>query len=100
VPCPISPTGKRPRALRATRVSIADVYEARMLLEPACARLLARRRTERDLADVGACADELRAQAEVPEPGRWSGLAYRFHELGRHLLREDLQNRSVLDLFA
>jgi DNA-binding FadR family transcriptional regulator len=67
--------------LQVQGTTIADVYEARMILEPACARLLARRRTKQDLTDLGACADELRAQAEVPEPGRWSSLAYRFHEL-------------------
>ena len=165
--------------LQVQGTTIADVYEARMVLEPACARLLARRRTKQDLADLSATVDELRGvveagQDKVPEPGRWSSLAYRFHELilqrcgnktlavqggvlqdivethltiavtrgfrkdemledfqrnvrsyekliallekrdgtgaerhwrihmeaaGRHLLREDLQNRAVVDLF-
>jgi len=57
-----------------------------MILEPACARLLARRRIKQDLVDLGACADELRAaveaaQANVPGPGRRSTLAQRLHEL-------------------
>ena len=166
--------------LQVQGTTIADVYQARMVLEPACARLLARRRTKQDLADLSACIGELRGlvgteQAKAPEPARWSSLAYRFHELimersgsrtlavqggvlqdivathltlalsrdfaenetledfrrsvrsyeklvalveardgagaeqhwrahmegaGRRLLREDLQNRSVVDLFA
>jgi DNA-binding FadR family transcriptional regulator len=72
--------------LQVQGTTIADVYEARMVLEPACARLLAKRRTRADLTDLSACIGELRGVAEagpdrVPEPGRWSGLAYRFHEL-------------------
>ncbi len=79
--------------LQVQGTTIADVYEARMLLEPACARLLAERRTGQDLADLTACIEELRGGAAeggaaeggaaetVPEPARWSSLAYRFHEL-------------------
>lgn len=72
--------------LQIQGTTIADVYEARMVLEPACARLLASRRTRQDLADLSACVDELRGvveagQDKVPEPGHWSSLAYRFHEL-------------------
>jgi GntR family transcriptional regulator, transcriptional repressor for pyruvate dehydrogenase complex len=69
--------------LQVQGTTIADVYEARMLLEPACARLLAERRTEQDLADLTACIEELRGGVAetVPEPARWSSLAYRFHEL-------------------
>jgi len=72
--------------LQVQGTTIADVYEARMVLEPACARLLARRRTREDLADLTACIEELRGVAEagpdqVPEPARWSSLASRFHEL-------------------
>jgi DNA-binding FadR family transcriptional regulator len=72
--------------LQVQGTTIADVYEARMVLEPACARLLARRRTKQDLVDLTACVDELRGvveagQDKVPEPGRWSRLVYRFQEL-------------------
>ena len=69
--------------LQVQGTTIADVYEARMLLEPACARLLAERRTEQDLADLTTCIGELRGGVAetVPEPARWSSLAYRFHEL-------------------
>ena len=72
--------------LQVQGTTIADVYEARMVLEPACARLLARHRTSADLADLTACIEELHGlveagQQKVPEPTRWSSLAYRFHEL-------------------
>lgn len=72
--------------LQVQATAIADVYEARIILESACARLLARRRTKQDLIDLGACVDELRGivgagPAQVSEAGRWSGLAYRFHNL-------------------
>ena len=69
--------------LQVQGTTIADVYEARMILEPACARLLARHRTEADLADLDECIGELRGvlEAGAPEPARWSSLTYRFHEL-------------------
>jgi DNA-binding FadR family transcriptional regulator len=87
--------------LQVQGTTIADVYEARMVLEPACARLLARRRTKQDLADLTACIEELRgaveasqleagqleagqlkaAQLRAPEPALWSSRAARFHEL-------------------
>ena len=72
--------------LQVQGTTIADVYEARMVAEPACARLLARSRTKQDLADLAACVDELRAVVEasdisVPDPAQWSGLTFRFHEL-------------------
>jgi DNA-binding FadR family transcriptional regulator len=77
--------------LQVQGTTIADVYEARMVLEPACARLLARRRTKQDLADLNACIEELRGAVEAgqpgtvplnaPEPALWSSQAARFHEL-------------------
>ncbi len=70
--------------LQVQGTTIADVYEARMVLEPACARLLARHRTRQDLDDLNACIEELRGLVEAgqaPDPARWSSLAYRFHEL-------------------
>jgi GntR family transcriptional repressor for pyruvate dehydrogenase complex len=72
--------------LQVQDTTIADVYEARMVLEPACARLLAKRRTKQDLADLTACVEELRGAVEAgpdhgPDLARWSSVAYRFHEL-------------------
>ena len=52
--------------LQVQGTTIADVYEARMVLEPACARLLARRRTKQDLADLSACIEELRGAVRPP----------------------------------
>jgi GntR family transcriptional repressor for pyruvate dehydrogenase complex len=65
--------------LQVQGTTIADVYEARMVLEPACARLLAKRRTKQDLADLNACLAEMRDV--VGSAARWSQLAWRFHEL-------------------
>ena len=74
--------------LQVQGTTIADVYEARMVLEPACARLLASRRTKQDLADLNECIEELRGAVEAghpatgqPEPALWSRQAARFHEL-------------------
>jgi len=72
--------------LQLQGTTIDDVYEARLVAEPYCARLLARRRTKQDLADLRACVEDLRRVVDagpkaVPDPGRWSGLTYRFHEL-------------------
>ncbi|MEV1025172.1 FadR/GntR family transcriptional regulator [Streptomyces sp. NPDC050264] len=66
--------------------TVDDVYEARMVAEPVCARLLAKRRTKQDLADLTAVVDELKAAIEAPDEVvaptvEWSGLTYRFHEL-------------------
>jgi DNA-binding FadR family transcriptional regulator len=72
--------------LQLQGATIVDVYDARMLLEPTCAALLARNRSEVDLADLRSCVDELRelvagGPEAFPEPRRWSRLTYRFHEL-------------------
>src|SRR5438477_2885610 len=82
--------------LQLQDTTIDDVYEARMVAEPYCARLLARRRSKQDLADLRTCIEDLRQVVEagpkaVPDPGRWSGLTYRFHEL----LVERAGNRTV-----
>lgn len=70
--------------LRAT--TLVDVYEARMVIEPYCAQLLAKRRTDDDLADLRACIADLSQLVEagveaVPDPARWSDLTYQFHVL-------------------
>jgi GntR family transcriptional regulator, transcriptional repressor for pyruvate dehydrogenase complex len=66
--------------------TIDDVYEARKVAEPACAALLASRRTEQDLADLAAVIGQLESAIEgrdgaVPDPALWSRLTQRFHEL-------------------
>ncbi|MFE5027447.1 FadR/GntR family transcriptional regulator [Streptomyces sp. NPDC056656] len=72
--------------LQIQGTTLDDVYEARMIAEPACARLLAKRRTKRDLADLGEVVDRLQAAVDargdaLPEPAEWSRLTHLFHEL-------------------
>lgn len=68
--------------LRGT--TIGDVYEARRVIEPYCARLLATRRTTNDVADLRAAVEAL---AEADEAGngidgqRWGSLTSAFHAL-------------------
>jgi DNA-binding FadR family transcriptional regulator len=72
--------------LQVQGATIADVYNARLVLEPACAGLLAKRRTVDDLAELRESIEHLRAiveagPAKVPDPTTWSGATARFHEL-------------------
>jgi DNA-binding FadR family transcriptional regulator len=81
--------------LQVAGTTIADVYEARMVLEPAAAWMLATRRKKQDIADLTAVIDELVAQVESDEPFRdaysWWQLTQQFHDLilqraGNHTL--------------
>jgi DNA-binding FadR family transcriptional regulator len=72
--------------LQMQGATINDVYEARMISEPPCARLLALRRTDEDIAKLTRVVDELKAEVAarspfIPDPHVWSSLTYRFHEL-------------------
>jgi DNA-binding FadR family transcriptional regulator len=69
--------------LQTRGATIGDVYEAGMVLEPACARLLAVRHSEADLAGLRAAIDELRRHLDDDgfNPLRWSVLTCRFHQL-------------------
>jgi len=72
--------------LQIQGATINDVYEARMISEPPCARLLALRRTDEDIDKLTAVVDELKAEVAarkpfIPDPYVWSRLTYRFHEL-------------------
>lgn len=72
--------------LQLQGTTIRDVYEARMVTEPVCARMLAERRTEQDLADLQTVLDRWRAIVEagfeaIPDVPTWSTASYRFHEL-------------------
>jgi GntR family transcriptional regulator, transcriptional repressor for pyruvate dehydrogenase complex len=62
--------------------TISDMYEARTVIEPACARLLALHRSEADLAGLRAGIEKLRRHLDddVVDPLRWSVLTYRFHQ--------------------
>ncbi len=72
--------------LQIQGTTINDVYEARKVSEPACARMLAGRRTKQDIADLLAVVQEIESavagrDGAVPDPAEWSRLTYRFHEL-------------------
>lgn len=82
--------------LQMQGTTIEDVYEARMVSEPECAAMLARRRTKQDLADLRVCVDELEeAVVSGPQatlgPDAWSHLTFRFHEL----LLERCRNQTL-----
>ncbi|MDR7167295.1 DNA-binding FadR family transcriptional regulator [Nocardia kruczakiae] len=72
--------------LQLQGTTIRDVYEARMVTEPVCARMLSARRTEQDIADLRAVLDHLREIVDagfeaVPDMATWANASYRFHEL-------------------
>ena len=82
--------------LQLQGTTVADVYEARMISEPAAAGLLAERHTEQDLTDLRECLDELRALGErgFDSPSamyEWSALTSRFH----HLITERAGNKTL-----
>jgi len=72
--------------LQIKGATINDVYEARMISEPPCARLLALRHTDEDIEKLTQVVDELKAEVAarkpfIPDPHVWARLTYRFHEL-------------------
>jgi DNA-binding FadR family transcriptional regulator len=72
--------------LQMQGATINDVYEARMISEPACARLLALNHTDEDIEKLTAVVEDLAAEVNarkplIPDPLTWSRLTYRFHEL-------------------
>ena len=72
--------------LQVQDTTISDVYDARMVLEPVCARMMATRRTKADLVELAGCIADIEAIVEagreaVPDPGAWARGTYRFHEL-------------------
>ena len=72
--------------LQLQGATIDDVYEARKVVEPACASMLARCRTEQDIADLAAVLAEIESSIEdrggrAPDPALWSRLTHRFDEL-------------------
>jgi GntR family transcriptional regulator, transcriptional repressor for pyruvate dehydrogenase complex len=72
--------------LQLDGATIADVYEARMALEPICAGMMAARKDPEDLRRLNECLDEVAeliaaSENRVPEPHSWSHTTYQFHEL-------------------
>src|SRR5580693_3536059 len=68
--------------LQLQGATIDDVYEARKIAEPACASMLARCRTEQDIADLAAVVAEIESAIEgrngqAPGPALWSRLTRR-----------------------
>ena len=71
--------------LQMSGTTIADVYEARTVIEPAAAGLLATRRSRQDLDDLNACIEHLVGLVESDEHFKdadaWSQATQRFHDL-------------------
>ena len=81
--------------LQVTHTTIADVYEARLLIEPVAAGLLAARRTSTDLTDLNGCIDHLVGLVDGDEQFReaeaWLLAVQRFHDL----ILERARNRTL-----
>lgn len=71
--------------LQIESTTLSDLYEARMVLEPAAVRMLASRRSEEDVKDLTAVVDELailvNAGPEEADLDQWSTTTFRFHDL-------------------
>jgi DNA-binding FadR family transcriptional regulator len=65
--------------LQVRGVTLADVQEARMILEPPCARMLAARRDREGLRRLRAVIEQ--EKAEVDDPHAFAALSTQFHEL-------------------
>jgi GntR family transcriptional regulator, transcriptional repressor for pyruvate dehydrogenase complex len=93
--------------MQTSGTTVSDVYEARSLLEPVAAGLLAARRTPQDLADLTACADDLEHLIESGQPpadvAAWTRRSQRFHDLlmeragNKTLALQSLVLREVVD---
>lgn len=71
--------------LQLQGTTIQDVYEARIVGESACARLLAKVRTDEDLEVLGSVITDLEDLVAagfeaIPDLTRWTRATYRFHE--------------------
>ena len=71
--------------LQMSGTTLADVYEARKVFEPAAAELLARRATDDDVAELRAALDDLVTLVEQGTEGadfdEWSAATFRFHDV-------------------
>ncbi|WP_067650740.1 FadR/GntR family transcriptional regulator [Nocardia harenae] len=82
--------------LQMQGTTLADIQEARMLIEPICAGLLAERHTAKDLRDLRACVEVLHRIADhdatAPAPGaEYIEFVAQFHRL----VVERAGNRSL-----
>ena len=69
--------------LQVDGATVADVYQARAVLEPVAAGMLAKCRTSEDLADMASCVDELDTllAADELDLKAWSEVTLQFHEM-------------------
>lgn len=71
--------------LQMSGTTLADVYEARKIFEPAAAEMLARRSTAEDVAELTAAADAVAALVDAgtehADFGEWSAAVFRFHDV-------------------
>ena len=71
--------------LQMAGTTLADVYEARKLLEPPAVRLLTERHTMKDVDDLSVTAGQLAVLVNEgttgADFGEWAETAYRFHDL-------------------
>jgi DNA-binding FadR family transcriptional regulator len=71
--------------LQVSGTTLADVYQARSVIEPAAAALLAGHRSEQDIADLTSCVADLEQMVRAgTTPGyedSWSAATQRFHDL-------------------
>ena len=79
--------------LQHQHTSLADVYDARMVIEPPAAGLLAESASAATLRQLRAALDEERAS--VADPARFARASARFHELV-----VELAGNTTLSLFA
>lgn len=71
--------------LQMSGTTLADLYEARKVFEPAAAQMLAQRATPQDVEDLKTAAAALAALVArgtvAADFGQWSAAAFRFHDL-------------------
>jgi DNA-binding FadR family transcriptional regulator len=67
--------------LQVTGTTLADVYQARSVLEPAAVALLAQRATEQDIEDLTACVADLEQQINDGKLEGWTPATQQFHDL-------------------
>src|SRR5271170_2697474 len=81
--------------LQVTHTTIADVYEALMVTEPAAAGVLASRRTRKDLDDLNGCIAGLAGLAESDEQVRDAEARLRATQCFGDLILERAGNRTL-----
>ena len=81
--------------LQVTRTTIADVLQARMVIEPAAAGLLASRRTRADLDDLTGCVADLAALADSGGPPAGAEAWLRATQRFGDLILERAGNRTL-----